>query len=171
MAGTLAIAGIVGTLWGGRFADRLHANGPVGRIRLVSNAILVCAVTFLVSLMIPIVPVRIALQFIGVLAIASAFPALRASMMDVVPAESRGVSASAFALVSTVFGTALAPPLIGLISDLTGSLVGAFYVVTPPILLGSMILRRAQHTIVEDAQAIITSMIERQQATSPSTKP
>ena len=163
-AGTLAFAGIIGTLWGGRFADKLHANGPVGRIRLVSNAILVCAVTFLVSLMIPIVPLRIFLQFTGVLAIASAFPALRASMMDVVPAESRGVSASAFALVSTVFGTALAPPLIGLISDITGSLVGAFYIVTPPILLGSMILRRAQHTIVEDAQAIITKMMERQQA-------
>ena len=163
-AGTLAVSGIIGTLWGGRFADRLHANGPVGRIRLVSNAILVCAITFLISLMIPIVPVRIALQFIGVLAIASAFPALRASMMDVVPAESRGVSASAFALVSTVFGTALAPPLIGLISDLTGSLVGAFYIVTPPIVVGSMILRRAQHSIVEDAQAILTKMMERQQA-------
>ena len=161
---TLSVSGIIGTLWGGRFADKLHANGPVGRISLVSNAILVCAITFLISLMIPIVPVRIALQFIGVLAIASAFPALRASMMDVVPAESRGVSASAFALVSTVFGTALAPPLIGLISDLTGSLVGAFYIVTPPILVGSMILRRAQHTIVEDAQAIITKMMERQQA-------
>lgn len=163
-AGTLALAGIVGTLWGGRFADKLHANGPVGRIRLVSNAILVCAVTFLLSLMIPIVPLRIFLQFTGVLAIASAFPALRASMMDVVPAESRGVSASAFALVSTVFGTALAPPLIGLISDITGSLVAAFYVVTPPIVIGSMILRRAQHTIAEDAQAIITKMMERQQA-------
>ena len=59
-------------LWGGRFADKLHANGPVGRISLVSNAILVCAITFLISLMIPIVPVRIALQFIGVLAMAVA---------------------------------------------------------------------------------------------------
>lgn len=161
---TLAVAGIIGTLGGGRFADKLHADGPIGRIRLVSNAILVCAVTFLISLMVPIVPLRIVLQFVGILAIASAFPALRASMMDVVPAESRGVSASAFALVSTVFGTALAPPLIGLISDATGSLVGAFYIVTPPIIIGSFILRQAQHTIAEDAQAIITKMMERQQA-------
>ena len=163
-AGTLAIAGIIGTIYGGSAADRVYGSGPAGRIRLVSNAILACGVLFLISLAQPIVPLRIALQFLGVLAISMAFPALRASMMDVVPAENRGVSASAFALTSTVFGTALAPPLIGLLSDLIDSLVGAFYLVTPPILLGSLILRRAQHTIAEDAQAIITKMIERQQA-------
>lgn len=161
---TLAVAGIIGTLYGGRAADRVYGAGPSGRIRLVSNAIFACAVLFLISFLQPIVPVRVGLQFLGVLAISMAFPALRASMMDVVPAESRGVSASAFALTSTVFGTALAPPLIGLLSDAIDSLVGAFYIVTPPIIVGSLILRRAQHTIVEDAQAIITKMIERQQA-------
>ena len=161
---TLAVAGIIGTIYGGHAADRVYGSGPTGRIRLVSNAIMACAVLFLISLMQPIVPVRIGLQFLGVLAISMAFPALRASMMDVVPAESRGVSASAFALTSTVFGTALAPPLIGLLSDAIDSLVGAFYIVTPPIIIGSLILRRAQHTIVEDAQAIITRMMERQQA-------
>ena len=161
---TLAIAGIIGTIYGGRAADKVYGTGPAGRIRLVSNAIMVCAVLFLISFMLPIVPVRIGLQFLGVLAISMAFPALRASMMDVVPAESRGVSASAFALTSTVFGSALAPPLLGLLSDTMHSLVGAFYIVTPPIAIGSFILRRAQHTIVEDAEAIITKMMERQQA-------
>lgn len=165
---TLAVAGIIGTLYGGSLADRVYGTGPAGRIRLVSNAIAACAVLFLISFMQPIVPLRIALQFFGVLAISMAFPALRASMMDVTPAESRGVSASAFALTSTVFGTALAPPLIGLLSDTINSLVGAFYIVTPPIIVGSLILRRAQHTIVEDAQAIITKMIERQQAANAS---
>ena len=161
---TLACAGIIGTIYGGRLADKVYGSGPAGRIRLVANAIVACAVLFLISFMLQLVPVRIGLQFLGVLAISMAFPALRASMMDVVPAESRGVSASAFALTSTVFGTALAPPLIGLLSDTIGSLVGAFYIVTPPIIVGSFILRRAQHTIAEDAQAIITKMMERQQA-------
>ena len=163
-AGTLALAGIIGTIYGGRLADKVFGSGPAGRIRVVSNAIFACAVLFLISFMQPIVPLRIGLQFLGVLAISMAFPALRASMMDVVPAESRGVSASAFALTSTVFGTALAPPLLGLLSDTIDSLVGAFYIVTPPIIVGSLILRRAQHTIAEDAQAIITKMMERQQA-------
>lgn len=160
----LALAGVIGTLYGGRLADRVYGAGPSGRIRLVSNAIFACAVSFLASFMVPIVPVRLGLQFFGVLAISMAFPALRASMMDVVPAESRGVSASAFALTSTVFGTALAPPLLGLLSDTLDSLVGAFYIVTPPIIVGSLILRRAQHTIGEDAQAIVTQMLARQAA-------
>lgn len=168
---TLAVAGIIGTLYGGQAADRVYGAGPAGRIRLVSNAIIACAVLFLISFLQPIVPLRIGLQFLGVLAISMAFPALRASMMDVTPAESRGVSASAFALTSTVFGTALAPPLIGLLSDLIDSLVGAFYIVTPPIIVGSFILRKAQHTIVEDAQAIITKMMERQEAANRASSP
>src|SRR3546814_4737306 len=74
----------------------------------------------------PIVPVRIAMQFVAVLSAASAVPGLRASMMDVTPVHARGVSVSAFALCSTVFGTALAPLVVGILSDVTGSLIAAF---------------------------------------------
>src|SRR3546814_3984077 len=80
----------------------------------------------------PIVPVRIAMQFVAVLSAASAVPGLRASMMDVTPVHARGVSVSAFALCSTVFGTALAPLVVGILSDVTGSLIAAFCVVPPP---------------------------------------
>jgi MFS family permease len=159
-----AVAGIIGTFWGGRLADRVFNAGPQGRINLVATAIMTCAATFLISFAVPLVPLRLALQFIGVVAISSAFPALRASMMDVVPAENRGVAASAFALTSTVFGTALAPPLVGLLSDMTGSLVAAFYIVTPPVFVGSAILLRARKTIAEDVQAILESVMERQAA-------
>jgi MFS family permease len=154
----LATAGIIGTIYGGRVTDRVYGVSPAGRITLVSNAILICAVTFAVSFAVPIVPIRLLLQFGGVLSIASAFPGLRASMMDVTPVQARGVSSSAFALTSTLFGTALAPPFVGLLSDLTGSLVAAFYLVMPPVIIGSLILRRAKDTIVEDAAAILSSM-------------
>ena len=111
------------------------------------------------SFAVPIVPLRLLLQFCGVLSIASAFPGLRASMMDVTPVQARGVSSSAFALTSTLFGTALAPPFVGLLSDVTGSLVAAFYLVMPPVIIGSLILRRAKDTFVEDAAAILSSMV------------
>ena len=110
------------------------------------------------SFAVPIIPIRILLEFIGVLSIASAFPGLRASMMDVTPVQARGVSASAFALTSTLFGTALAPPFVGFLSDVTGSLVAAFYLVFPPVVVGSLILRRAKDTIAEDATAIVASL-------------
>lgn len=159
-AGVLAVAGIIGTLWGGRVSDRVFGVSPAGRITQVSDAILVCAALFAISFAMPIVPVRLLLQFIGVVSIASAFPGLRASMMDVTPVQARGVSTSAFALTSTVFGIALAPIVVGGLSDLTGSLVAAFYIVTPPVVVGSLILRRAKNTIVEDAAAILTSLAE-----------
>ena len=157
-AGVLAVAGIIGTIYGGRVTDRVYGVSPAGRITLVSNAILICAGMFAISFAVPIVPVRLALQFVGVLSIASAFPGLRASMMDVTPVHARGVSSSAFALTSTLFGTALAPPFVGLLSDVTGSLVAAFYIVTPPVVVGSLILRRAKDTIVDDAAAILSTL-------------
>ncbi|MFP5254569.1 MAG: MFS transporter [Acidimicrobiia bacterium] len=154
----LATAGIAGTLWGGRAADRVYGESPAGRITQVANAVLACLVLFSGSLAVPWIPVRLGMQFLAVLAAASAIPGLRASMLDVTPVHKRGVSVSAFALVSTVFGTALAPVVVGLISDLTGSLVAAFYLVTPPVVVGTLILRRAKHTIVEDAAAILTTL-------------
>lgn len=157
----LGSAGIIGTLWGGRITDRVYGVSPAGRITLVSNSILICAGAFAVSFAMPVLPVRFLLQWLGVLSIACAFPGLRASMMDVTPVQARGVSSSAFALTSTLFGTALAPPFVGLLSDVTGSLVGAFYLVMPPVVIGSLILRRAKDTIVEDAAAILTTMAER----------
>lgn len=157
----LGTAGILGTFWGGAYADRVHRSGPAGRITQVSNSVLVCLVVFCGSLAMPLVPARLAMQFVAVAAAASAIPGLRASMMDVTPVQARGVSTSAFALVSTIFGTALAPVIVGGISDLTGSLVTAFYIVTPPVIVGMLILRRAKSTIVEDAAAILTTLAER----------
>lgn len=157
----LGIAGIIGTFWGGRVADRVYGVSPAGRITQVSNAILVSLLLFISSFAMPLVPVRIGLQFFAVLAAASAIPGLRASMMDVTPVHARGVSVSAFALCSTVFGTALAPLVVGILSDVTGSLITAFCIVTPPVIIGTLILRRAKHTIVEDAAAIFTTMAER----------
>lgn len=157
----LGVAGILGTFWGGHYADRVYGEGPAGRITQVSNAVLLCLVLFAGSLAVPAVGIRLAMQFVAVASAASAIPGLRASMMDVTPVHARGVSVSAFALVSTIFGTALAPVVVGGISDVTGSLVTAFYVVTPPVIVGALILRRAKHTIVDDAAAILTTMAER----------
>src|SRR3546814_20394225 len=72
-------------------------------------------------------------------------------MMDVTPVHARGVSVSAFALCSTVFGTALAPLVVGILSDVTGSLIAAFCVVTPQLLIGTVILPLPKPTIVEAA--------------------
>ncbi|HYI62363.1 MAG TPA: MFS transporter [Acidimicrobiales bacterium] len=161
--GLLGIGGLLGTLGGGAFSDRYHHRWMGGRIVIVVWSAVASAALFMASFAVDAVPLRLALQFVGVTAAAGAAPGLRAVMLDVVPPESRGVGASALALTSSIFGQALAPVLVGAISSATGSLVVAFYIVFPPVILGLLLLLRARHTLADDAQAIITAIMEENQ--------
>jgi MFS family permease len=158
--GVLGLGGILGTLYGGRLADRVYGRGPTGRILMTSNSIIISTVLFVISFAVPQVPLRFVIQFVGTFIAAGCIPALRASMADVIPASSRGVGVSAFSLVSAIFGQALAPPVVGLLSDVT-SLRAAFFIISPPLILGALIVRRAKSTISEDAGAILQSIAAR----------
>jgi MFS family permease len=169
-AGILGVGGTIGTLGGGVVSDRLLVRrGPAARIHIVVWAACASAVLFMISFAVALVPLRLVLQFVGIGAGAVAVPGLRAALLDVVPASSRGVGASAFSLASIVFGTALAPPLVGVLSDLTGSLVTAFYIVFPPVILGVLLLSRATRTIVDDAEKMVAALLSRQAADGAAT--
>ncbi len=161
--GLLGIGGLIGTVAGGAFSDRYHHLWKGGRIAIVVWSSVFSALLFMISFAVAPVGLRVALEFVGVVAAAGAAPGLRASMMDVVPPESRGVGASAMALTTAVFGAALAPVLVGGVSTLTGSLVAAFYLTFPPVIFGLLLLLRARHTLDEDARAIVTAIYEEHQ--------
>ena len=156
----LGVGGIIGTFWGGRLTDRIYGRGPTGRITMIGGTILGSLALFVVSFNIPVVPLRLVLQLLGTFVGAAAVPGLRASMVDVVPAESRGMGVSAFSLTSALFGTALAPPIVGALSDAT-SLLAAFNIVSPIVAIGAVIVLRARRTIVEDAGAILEAVMAR----------
>jgi MFS family permease len=158
-AAVLAVGGTIGTFAGGALSDRLRAShGPASRIHIVVWSACSCAILFMISFAVASVPLRLGLEFVGVAAGAAAVPGLRAAMLDVIPASSRGVGASAFSLASIIFGTALAPPLVGFVSDVTGSLAAAFYIVFPPVIAGLLLLSRATKTIVDDVDAMIAGL-------------
>jgi MFS family permease len=161
--GILGLGGLIGTLGGGWFSDHYHARWKGGRIVIVVWSGVVCAVLFMISFLVEPVWLRVLLEFVGIIAAGGAAPGLRAAMLDVVPADSRGVGASAMALTTAVFGNALAPVLVGWISDVTGSLVVAFFIVFPPVIIGLLLLLRARHTLDDDARAIVTAIFEEQQ--------
>lgn len=161
--GLLGVGGLIGTLGGGAFSDRFHQRWMGGRVVIVVWSAVACAVLFMMSFAIQSVALRVGLQFVGVTAAAGAAPGLRAAMLDVVPPDSRGVGASAMTLTTQVCGVALAPVLVGSLSTLTDSLVTAFYLVFPPVILGLLLLLRARHTLEQDAQAIITAIVEENQ--------
>jgi MFS family permease len=155
----LGTAGIIGTLWGGSLADRLlQRKGYRARIDMSVAMIVTGATCFFFSWILDFVPGRLVLQFLGMVVIATVPPTLRASTMDVVPPGSRGVGSSAFAVVTAVFGTAFAPAAVGWLSKLT-SLRTAFILVSPPILVGTLILWRARFTIVDDARAMMELLV------------
>lgn len=158
-AAVLGTGGIFGTIWGGRLTDKIYGQGPAGRITMVGNTIIGSLALFVLSFNLPVVPLRLLLQFFGTFVGAAAVPGLRASMTDVVPAASRGIGVSAFSLSAAVFGTALAPPIVGALSDLTSSLLAAFNIVSPIVVIGALILLRARKTIVADAQAIFEAVL------------
>jgi MFS family permease len=159
----LGVGGLIGTIGGGWLSDHYHHRWKGGRIVIVVWSAVLCAVLFMISFAVEPVGLRIALQFVGVIAAAGCAPGLRAAMTDVVPPDSRGVGASAMALTSSLLGTALAPVLVGAVSSLTGSLVTAFYITFPPVILGLMLLLRARHTLEDDARAIVTAIYEENQ--------
>ena len=163
VGGVFGVGGLFGTFLGGWLSDRYADRLQGGRIVVVVYSAVLCAVLFMVSFAVQPVAIRVALQFFGVLAAAGAAPGLRAAMLDVTPPESRGVGASAFALCSAVLGPAAAPLVVGRLSDLTGSLVTAFYIVLPPVIVGLLLLLRARHTINDDAAKILNSIVEEQQ--------
>jgi MFS family permease len=158
VGGLLGFAGVIGTFVGGwasdRYADRLRG----GRIVLVVYSSIVCSLMFMLSFAVEPVGLRLAIQFLGVVAAAGAAPGLRAAMLDVTPPESRGVGASAFALTAALLGPAAAPFVVGWLSQVTGSLVTAFYIVFPPVIGGLLLLLRARDTINDDAVAILQRM-------------
>jgi MFS family permease len=164
VGGVLGIGGLIGTFTGGWLSDRYSGRLRGGRIVVVVYSAIVSVVLFTASFVVPSVAACIVLQLLGVLAAAGAAPGLRAAMLDVTPPESRGVGASAFALTSAVLGPAAAPLVVGWLSDVTGSLLAAFAIVMPPVVVGLLLLLRARDTINEDAAKIVARMVAEEEA-------
>ena len=71
----LGVGGLIGTIAGGWFSDHYHHRWKGGRIVIVVWSSVLCAVLFMISFAVEPVGLRIALQFVGVVAAAGAAPA------------------------------------------------------------------------------------------------
>ena len=142
--------GILGALVGGRMADRLQQRWRGGRV-LVSGAGFVLGAPVCAALIL----VR-DLRWFGPLIMATYFlytwynGPLVAVILDVVPATVQASVLGAFVLFSHLAGDALAPPLIGYLSDRTGSLQGAMLLLPTVGLLGGVIILIGLTTVARD---------------------
>lgn len=118
-----AVSGFLGVIIGGRLADYLRARNPAGRIHVIMFGVLA-----------PIVPIWLAyntgdsfvfysMSFLAGMFGAAALGAAAATTQDLVLPRMRGTATAAFFLGTTLIGLAWGPYLVGLISDLMGSVV------------------------------------------------
>jgi MFS family permease len=153
--GLWALAGgVLGALVGGRLADRLQQRWSGGRV-LASGAGFVlgapvCAALLLVHDLRWFAPLILATYFLyswynGPLA---------AVILDVVPPAVQASVLGAFVLFSHLAGDALAPPLIGYLSDRTGSLRTAMLLLPAVGVLGGAIILIGLTTVKRDMQRV-----------------
>jgi MFS family permease len=142
--------GVAGALLGGKMADRLHHRWRGGRV-LVSGAGFVlgapvCAALLLVNDLRWFAPLIMATYFLytwynGPLA---------AVILDVVPAAVQASVLGAFVLFSHLAGDALAPPLIGYLSDRIGDLRTAMLLLPAVGMLGGLVILIGLKTVSHD---------------------
>jgi MFS family permease len=142
--------GALGALVGGRLADRLQQRWQGGRVFTSGVGFVlgapVCAALLLVH----------DLRWFGPLILATYFlytwynGPLAAVMLDVVPPAVQASVLGAFVLFSHLAGDALAPPLIGYLSDRTGDLRTAMLVLPAVGLLGGLVILVALKTVSQD---------------------
>ncbi len=146
--------GVLGALAGGRLADRIQQRWHGGRV-LVSGAGFVlgapvCAALLLVEDLHWFAPLIMATYFLytwynGPLA---------AVILDVVPPAVQASVLGAFVLFSHLAGDALAPPLIGYLSDSTGDLRTAMLLLPAVGLLGGLVILIGLRTVSRDMERV-----------------
>lgn len=146
--------GVLGALTGGRLADRIQQDWRGGRV-LVSGAGFVlgapvCAALLLVQ----------DLRWFGPLIMATYFlytwynGPLAAVILDIVPPAVQASVLGAFVLFSHLAGDALAPPLIGYLSDRTGDLRTAMLLLPAVGLLGGLVILIGLKTVSRDMERV-----------------
>jgi MFS family permease len=143
--GVLALAGLVGTLIGGRFGDRMATRHPAGHF-LLSGISLIASLPFaVIGVVSPTPAIFWPSMFIALTLLFLNTGPLNAAMANVLPA---GLRSWGFAINTTaihLFGDAASPSLIGFASDKFGLALPVLVTATLPAFAGLVLLagRRA----------------------------
>ena len=155
-----ALSGFLGVTIGGALSDRLRKLNPAGRVLVILLGA-VSPLPFLIWAFVTTDPATFyALNFVtGVLASAALGPAA-ATTQDLVLPRMRGTATATFFIGNALIGLALGPSLVGIVSDMSGSLrTGLFaLLVVVPISIGLLILAyrsvpKAEATLIDRARA------------------
>jgi MFS family permease len=120
--GGALIGGIGGSLLGGMLADRRGRVRVVGEFDVAIASALIATPLVLLTINTPSPWIYVPSGLVALTAIYAFFPALQAVLVALVPKERHGIASSLNVFFLGGLGSALGPFLVGLTSDLTGSL-------------------------------------------------
>jgi predicted MFS family arabinose efflux permease len=150
----VGVAGLLGTVAGGRLADRWLRRGRThARVVVPGLAYTAAALLFGPGVVLVAVPVALPFVALGAGALAAANPPLDAARLDIVPGSLWGRAESLRTLLRLV-AEALAPAAFGLVADLLGGAQGrsgglglrnAFLMMLVPLLVNGLLMLRARH--------------------------
>jgi MFS family permease len=118
-----ALSGFLGVIIGGKVADILRARNPAGRILVIMFGVVAPIAPLLVGYSTENATLFYVMNFLASMFGAAALGAAAATTQDLVLPRMRGTATAAFFLGTTLVGLAFGPYLVGLISDLTGTMV------------------------------------------------
>lgn len=144
------VGGVLGALFGGRVADRLQQRWKGGRVFASGAGFVIGGPVCVALIMVE------DLRWFGPIVMATYFlytwynGPLAAVILDVVPPAVQASVLGAFVLFSHLAGDALAPPLIGYLSDTTGSLRTAMLLLPAVGVLGGAVILIGLRTVGRD---------------------
>jgi MFS family permease len=166
LVGLLVIlGGIPGVILGGRLADRFATRIKGARMAIPAYCLLAGNVLFVLSWLPKLaLGVVFFLEAVGFFITVMAVPALRAGLSDAVPAHLRGAGFGAFNLVSIVFGQAAASIIVfSLAGAFDNNIRTAFFICSPPVFIGALVLLRAREHLDADAAKIFEAIVKAMQ--------
>jgi MFS family permease len=159
IAGSVGFFGIlVGTVIGSWLGDRYHRVRPNWRLQLGGVGLLLFGINLAIAILVPIFWLQVLLLFTTNCFSSAALPNLTAAVADVIPARIRGLGFSATQFL-LILGGALGPGLVGLVSQLTGSLDVAFLALLIPITAGAVVVLAGRSGYDADADAATTASL------------
>ena len=154
LTGVLGLTATVVGFWiGGVLGDRWHAERPNGRIELAAVTLVVGGALLAVSFAIGVLAPQLPLMLCAAILIVTGLPSQTAAVADVLPAARRGIGYAVFTFLVAV-SSALGPLVVGVVSDISGSLQTALIVMAVPCVPGGFVLARARRTYQADRLAI-----------------
>ncbi len=161
--GVTVIAGICGTLLGGRLGDRMQARSPGGFFRLSGIGLLASSPFIVLMTQIGWLPGIFIVVFLAEMLLFLNTGPLNAALIGCVPVQMRGAAFAVNVLCIHAFGDALSNVLLGVISDAATPILGspaaglslALAATAIPVAVGGVVLLRGARWIARQPDGLM----------------